>query len=259
MGELSKLLMGREPAKALRLARDTGVLAELLPEFEPAIGFDQESRWHDLSVDEHTFAVVQAASDLGFPLRVRLAALFHDIGKPQVAWRGDDGRLHFYARAGKAVEGHEEVSAALAARALRRLRYPNALRAQVTRIVRRHMLSIGKGDALRARRLLARNGEQLTFDLIDHKEADLRGKRADALPVDELEALAEFRRVVQRELANPHRLGDLAIDGSDLIAAGFREGPAIGRTLDRLLREVVGDPTLNRRDWLLERAAELRE
>jgi tRNA nucleotidyltransferase/poly(A) polymerase len=51
LGELSKLLLGRRPAKALRLARDTGVLVELLPEFEPAIGFDQESRFHSLTVD----------------------------------------------------------------------------------------------------------------------------------------------------------------------------------------------------------------
>src|SRR5207248_1719042 len=54
MGELSKLLLGAEPARALRLARDTGVLVELLPEFGAAIGFDQESRYHDLTVDEHT-------------------------------------------------------------------------------------------------------------------------------------------------------------------------------------------------------------
>src|SRR5437868_3879015 len=65
MGELSKLLLGAEPARALRLARDTGVLVELLPEFERAVGFDQESRYHDLTVDEHTFAVVQATADNG--------------------------------------------------------------------------------------------------------------------------------------------------------------------------------------------------
>jgi tRNA nucleotidyltransferase/poly(A) polymerase len=51
MGELSKLLLGKEPARALRLARDTGVLVKLLPEFERAIGFDQESRYHSLTVD----------------------------------------------------------------------------------------------------------------------------------------------------------------------------------------------------------------
>ncbi len=80
MGELSKLLLGREPRQALRLARDTGVLVELLPEFVKAVGFDQESLYHDLTVDEHTFAVVQAAADAGMPLRVRLATLFHDLG-----------------------------------------------------------------------------------------------------------------------------------------------------------------------------------
>ena len=100
MGELSKLLLGREPARALRLARDTGVLVELLPEFERAIGFDQESRYHSLTVDEHTFAVVQAAADADYSLAVRLAALFHDLGKPHVAWRGSDGRLHYYAKPG---------------------------------------------------------------------------------------------------------------------------------------------------------------
>ena len=76
MGELSKLLLGAEPARALRLARDTGVLVELLPEFGPAIGFDQESRYHDLTVDEHTFAVVQAAADAGLlPGRAARGAL----------------------------------------------------------------------------------------------------------------------------------------------------------------------------------------
>ena len=118
LGELSKLLLGTHPAKALRIARDTGVLVQLLPELEPAIGFEQESRYHALTVDEHTFAVVQAAADAGTPLRVRLAALFHDAGKPQVAWRGTDGRLHYYAKRGYATKSHEQVSAELAGAAL---------------------------------------------------------------------------------------------------------------------------------------------
>src|SRR5206468_11139639 len=128
MGELSKLLLGSQPARALRVARDTGLLVQMLPEFERAVGFDQESRYHDLTVDEHTFAVVQAAADAGRVLPVRLAALFHDLGKPHVAWRGTDGRLHYYAKAGYSDKSHEQVSAELAANAMRRLRYPNALR-----------------------------------------------------------------------------------------------------------------------------------
>jgi len=253
MGELSKLLMGAHPAKALRLARDTGVLVNLLPEFEQAIGFDQESRYHDLTVDEHTFDVVQAAADAGTPLRVRLATLFHDLGKPHVAWRGTDGRLHYYAKPGYAPKSHEQVSAELADAALQRLRYPTDLRNRVVRIVRAHMMDPGKADDLRARRLLQRYGVGLTFDLLDHKEADLAGKRGNE---QDIERLHRLRTAVDRERGSAHRVRDLAINGDDLLALGYKRGPAIGRALHSMLDEVVRDPQLNTREHLIERAKE---
>jgi tRNA nucleotidyltransferase/poly(A) polymerase len=256
MGELSKLLMGEHPAKALRLARDTGVLEHLLPEFKEAIGFEQESRYHDMTVDEHTFEVVQAAAKAGSPLRVRLAALFHDLGKPHVAWRGTDDRLHYYAKPGYATQSHEQVSAQLAAAALDRLRYPTDLRQRVVRIVRAHMLDPGRADGIRARRLLQRYGVGLTFDLLDHKRADLLGKG----PTNEkdLERLRELRKVVEREKTSAHRLRDLAIGGDDLIGIGYQPGPEIGRTLRSLLDEVVKAPELNTREKLLARAKALK-
>jgi len=255
MGELSKLLMGRHPAKALRLARDTGVLVQLLPEFERSIGFEQGSRYHDMTVDEHTFEVVQAAADESAPLRVRLAALFHDLGKPHVAWRGTDDRLHYYAKPGFAAHSHEQVSAQLADAALERLRYPTDLRQRVVRIVRGHMLDPGKADDVRARRLLQRYGIGLTFDLLDHKRADLLGKGPSH--DKDLERLRAFRKVVDRARTSAHRLRDLAVGGDDLIAIGYEPGPAIGRTLRTLLDEVVREPELNTREQLLARAKEL--
>jgi tRNA nucleotidyltransferase (CCA-adding enzyme) len=257
MGELSKLLLGRRPAKALRIARDTGVLVALLPEFEAAIGFDQESRYHSMTVDEHTFAVVQAAADAGFDLAVRLAALFHDLGKPHVAWRGTDGRLHYYAKAGYAAKSHEQVSAELAERALARLRYPTDLRRRVLRIVRSHMLDVGRAEPVRARRLLARYGEALLTEILDHKEADLRGK-GDPPPADDLAKLDGLRRTVERERRSPHRIRDLAVTGNDLIGIGFEPGPKLGRTLEQLLDAVLRTPELNTREQLLARAEELR-
>ena len=108
MGELSKLLLGREPARALRLARDTGILVQMIPEFEPAIGYRLDSERQPLPLDEHVFSVVQGAADSRASLAVRLAALLHDLGKPQVppmaatprearrspraCWRGSDIR-----------------------------------------------------------------------------------------------------------------------------------------------------------------------
>jgi putative nucleotidyltransferase with HDIG domain len=256
MGELSKLLLGREPAHALRLARDTGVLVEMLPEAALAIGFDQESRYHDLTVDEHTFAVVQAATDNGRSLAVRLAALFHDFGKPHVAWRGTDGRLHYYAKPGYSTRSHEQVGAELAGAALRRLRYPNALRERVVRIVRHHMFQAGKADDVRARRFLARYGDELAFELVDHKEVDYLGKRGHGgePPGDDLKKLEGFRRMLVRERHQPHRLADLAVDGSDLIALGLVPGPRLGAILRELLDAVVDEPSLNTKDVLLRRA-----
>jgi tRNA nucleotidyltransferase (CCA-adding enzyme) len=259
MGELSKLLMGKEPARALRLARDTGVLAELLPEFEPAIGFDQESKYHSLTVDEHTFAVVQAAADKGRSLAVRLAALLHDLGKPVVAWRGADGRLHYYAKPGYSDRSHEQAGADLASRALSRLRYPNDLRKRVERIIRHHMFQIGKGDAVRARRFLARHGDEVAFELVDHKEADYTGKPGEGgePPLADIDKLHRFRELLERERRHPHRLGDLAVDGNDLIQLGFRPGPQLGHALRDLLHVVVEEPELNTRDALLRRARKL--
>ena len=262
MGELSKLVLGAEPAKALRIARDTGVLVHVLPEFEPAVGFDQESRYHDMTVDEHTFAVVQATADAKRALPVRLAALFHDLGKPLAAWRGTDGRLHYYAKRGYADRSHEQVGAELAGTALRRLRYPNALRDRVCRIVRHHMFQVGKGDELRARRFLAKHGDEVAFQLVDHKEADFLGKRGSSgpPPLEDIEKLRRFRRVLEHERKQPHRLADLAVDGRDLIAIGFTPGPELGRTLHELLREVVDDPSRNTHDDLVRRArAKLRK
>jgi tRNA nucleotidyltransferase (CCA-adding enzyme) len=233
LGELSKLLLGREPARALRLARDTGVLTALLPEFEPSIGFEQDSERQHLPLDEHTFAVVQAAADADMPLAVRLGALFHDLGKPRA-----NGK-------------HAERGAELAAAAMRRLRYPTKLRTYVTRLVRAHAFSLEDVDELFARRFLREHGDELAFDLVLHKEADLRGKNVSQ---DELVAAARLRELLEQERSQPHHLTDLAVDGSDLIELGFAEGPVLGRTLESLLDAVVDEPSLNTRDQLLERA-----
>jgi tRNA nucleotidyltransferase (CCA-adding enzyme) len=233
MGELYKLLLGSEPARALRLARDTGVLTALLPEFEQAIGFEQDSERQNLPLDEHIFAVVQAAADANAPLAVRLGALFHDLGKPMA-----NGK-------------HPERGARLAAAAMRRLRYPTKLRMYVTRLVSAHAFPLDEVDELFARRMLRAHGDELAFDLVAHKEADLRGKRVQPA---ELEAVSRLRALLEQERAQPHRLADLAVDGSDLIALGYGEGPELGAALDALLDAVVDDPALNTRERLLERA-----
>jgi tRNA nucleotidyltransferase (CCA-adding enzyme) len=217
--ELAKLLQGAHPAHGLRLARASGVLGVVLPELEPPL-------------DEHTFTVVQAAADAGAGLPVRLAALLHDSGK-----------------AGAPLEEHAARSAELADHALERLRYPARLRTYVVRLIRAHAFHLDAIDELFARRFLREHGDELAFDLVAHKQADLTGKGR----TDYERAAERLRLLLEQQRSQPHRLQDLAVDGSDLLELGYPEGPQLGRTLDSLLDAVVDDPSLNTREQLLER------
>jgi tRNA nucleotidyltransferase/poly(A) polymerase len=239
MGELSKLLRGRAPERALLLARDTTVLTQLIPEFSPAIGYSLASGRQPLPLEEHIFRVVQNAADAGVPLAVLLACLLHDLGKPEADTEG---------------QSHAAVGARLADRVVKRLRYPTRVRQHVVSIVAGHSFHLAAPiDGLFARRFLAEHGDELALDLISHKTADLGAKLVDER---ELEALASLKRSVDEERSQPHRIADLAVTGDDLRAIGFRESPELGRALQALLDEVVDDPARNERGWLLERAGQ---
>jgi tRNA nucleotidyltransferase (CCA-adding enzyme) len=239
MGELSKLLLGARPARALRIARDTGVLVALIPEFAAAIDYEQASQRQDRTLDEHIFCTIQFAADDRAPLAVRLGAFFHDLGKPEADETGEN-----HARLGTRITGD----------VLSRLRYPGRLRRHVMDLVAAHAFPLDQVDELFARRFLRKHGEWLARDLVAHKRADLRAKQVPEAEHDAVERLAQL---IEQEGSQPHRLGDLAVDGSDLLEVGYSEGPALGRTLERLLDDVVEDPQRNERDYLLARAKEL--
>ena len=183
--------------------------------------------------------MVQNAADAGARLVVRLACLLHDLGKVEADARN---------------ESHALIGSQIARGVLARLRYPTDVQQAVARIVADHAFRLeGPIDELHARRFLAEHDDELAFDLLAHKRADLQAK---PVPDGERQALADFARLVEQEQGQPHRIGDLAVTGDDLLAIGFHEGPLVGATLARLLDVVVTDPTLNVRDVLLARARE---
>lgn len=248
--ELDKILMGDHVASALRIARDTGVLGAFLREFLPCIGFQQESKYHDLTLDEHIIQAIQAASDSGASLRVRLALLLHDCGKPSSAWTGKDGRLHYYANAALGKQDHAVIGARMAKAALTRLRYPVKMVRDVETLVGAHMLQPTNKPA-KIRRLRAKFGDELLAELFAHRRADCAGKdgNADTCTLDRMENL----HAQSRATGEATTLSQLAISGRDLTALGIH-GRAVGSTLAALLEHVLGDPAQNRRDNLLRQA-----
>ena len=266
--ELNKLLMGDHPAKALRVARDTGVLQTLLPELGPMIGFDQESKYHQFTVDEHVFSTLEQAARMNAPLEVRLALLFHDSGKPESAWRGDkDDRLHYYANEELGKEDHAIVGARIADEALARLNYPGATRKRVRTLIENHMLQPGKvavgrlhGDvkserrrAKRIRQLRSRLGDDTVDMLLMHRRADMGGKGEDSDGAEQaMQVMDDFMAEVEasRQRGDPTNLKDLAVRGNQLIEWGVPPGPMVGELLGEVLDQVLADPSLNTEDWI---------
>jgi tRNA nucleotidyltransferase (CCA-adding enzyme) len=233
--ELDRLLAAERPSVGLRLLESTGLLASVLPELEAQRGVAQnkiegEDLW------DHTVRSVDAAP-VGDPI-VRLAALLHDIGKPETA---ADGHFH----------GHERVGETRAAELLTRLHYPRAVVDRVSRLVRHHMFDVDPvaTDAA-VRRFIRRVGRELLPELWALRAADNigSGRPRDAGGLDELRARVEAQLAAEVALD----IGDLAIGGDDLMAElGLPPGPRIGRVLGGLLERVVDDPTLNDRPTLL--------
>ena len=171
---------------------------------------------------------------------MRLAALLHDLGKPEAEADGGD---------------HAAIGAAIAGRVLRRLRYPTRLRDYVVRLVREHPFQItGRADCRRCPAVPRAPRRAARADLLAHRAADLAGKTP---PAGAAERVERFGVLVEQERDQPYRLADLAVDGTDLIELGFSEGPQLGRALQTLLDEVVEDPERNEREQLLRRAREL--
>jgi putative nucleotidyltransferase with HDIG domain len=241
--ELDKLLAGPRPSVGFRLMADTGLLDVLLPELASQRGLPQDKVPGEDLLD-HTLRTVDAAPR-DRPV-VRLAALLHDIGKPSTL---ADGRFI----------GHESVGADMAADLLRRLRMPRTTIERVTLLVRQHMFHYQPewSDAA-VRRFIGRIGPHALEELFELRAADNVGSGLPGLSPD----LVELRRRVDEQLEArvALALGDLALDGADLIdELGLQPGPTIGILLDGLLERVIADPEVNDRPTLLLLAQSMLE
>lgn len=241
--EINKMLLKADkPSIGFRYLLEIGALDLIFPELIECIGVGQPGGYHKWDVFDHTMACIDNAPGR---LVVRLAAIFHDVGKPQTRELVKDGAT-FY--------GHDRLSTKVTAEALKRLRYSNEIIEQVSKLVSKHMFSDRAGEK-GVRRLIKAVGTELVYDLLDLRRADIvaQGMGQDPSEMDEFEA----RVIEEIEKKAPFGLKDLAVNGDEIKSEfGILEGPLVGQILNDLLEMVLDDPSANTRERLFLRARE---
>lgn len=238
--ELVKLVTSPHP-DYLRIAYETGITKEILPEFDLCMETPQNNPHHCYSVGEHILHSMLAVE----PDKVlRLGMLFHDIGKPQTLTIDEEGITH--------NKRHPVVGEEMTKKILRRLKFDNDTIDKVSKIVLYHDQEIALTDT-GVRRAMNRMGEDIFPMILAVHRADISAQ-SDYKKEEKLEKLAYIEQTYEdiRNRKDAVSLKDLTVTGSDLIALGMQPGRQIGEVLHELLEMVLEDPALNKKEELLE-------
>ena len=236
--ELVKLLQGGHAEQVLLAYPD--VLGVFMPEILPMAGLAQHNPYHCYDVWTHTVKAVAAIR----PTKIlRLAALFHDIGKPQCHRRDERGIDHFH--------GHPDVSEGMAEQILKRLKCDKKTISNVCRLIKMHDVRV-PAQRKNVRKMIAKTGMERFPDLLELKRADAKAQSPQHLQetldyVDALEAV--YREEAAKD--NDFTLRTLAVNGRDLQALGMTDGKRIGQCLNRLLEKVIDCELENQKERLL--------
>lgn len=242
--ELVKLLVSDHPEE-VRTLYETGISREIFPWLDEMMETEQKNPHHCYNVGEHTLVTLK---NIPADKVLRLTMLLHDIAKPRCLTVDEAGVYHF--------KGHPQEGARMAGEVLRQLKFDNDTTARVKALILWHDDNPPVTPA-NIRRAIHRVGRRQYPDLFAVKRADTMGKNPAQQEtmlayIDAYEA--EYRRILQEEQCIS--LKELAVDGSDLIAAGMKPGKKIGETLDYLLKLVLEEPECNNRETLLKLAEE---
>lgn len=242
--EFSKIITADDAHSAIELLEKTGILEYLIPEWTKTKKFNQRNPYHNLTLDEHIKKVVASIEG---DIELRLAALLHDIGKPQT-YTLKNGIGHFY--------GHEQESAVLAEKILLRMKYANKIVKNVTLLIANHLNNSKNSNKKYCKKLIEKIGYENMPKLFKLMEAD----RIAHKPPFDFTALDKLK-IAYYEICNnnePISIKDLVVNGNDMIVLGITKGKDIGETLKYLLGKVLEDPANNDREILLNFAEQYK-
>lgn len=235
--EFFKIVTSEKPSKGIRLLESLGILDIILPEINLTIGFEQKNPHHEMDVYNHILCVLDNTPPI---LQVRLAALFHDIGKPHTLTIDEKGIGHFY--------GHDKIGANMAKKILKRFKAPNSLIEKVYVLVKEHMNHHSNFKEKGLKRLISRVGEEEIFNLLELQKADIKCSRKDSKFEHIIKREQQIRKILNNK--ETYKISQLKINGHDLINLGFKEGPKIKVILEYLLEQVMEDPKKNDKETL---------
>lgn len=229
-----------------RLMSKIGVISKIIPEWEYTIGFDQQSKGHNLTVDEHIIKAMECVQE---DLITRLALFFHDVGKPQSFSIDTNGKSHFY--------NHEIVSRDLSYKIMNRMKYDKKTIHRVCNLVYTHFFYRSQVNMYFVKKLLNTLGEEDIFRFYKIVEAD---KIAHKPPYDftSIDKMKIFHYKIIKENI-PYKKKDLNINGDDLKNIFNIQGKYIGEILDILYDFILNCPEQNKKEILLKEAHKILE
>ena len=237
--ELVKLLVSPHP-DYLRVAYETGITKEFLPEFDRCMETEQNTPHHCYTVGEH---ILHSLMLIRPDKVLRLTMLLHDIAKPVMRKTDENGRDHFKMHA---AEGEK-----MAKTILRRLKFDNDTISKTTRLIRYHD-DRPMPEMRSVRRAVNRIGEELFSLYLEVQKADMlaQSEYRREEKAARLQGVTEcYHRVLEQKQCVS--LKTLAVTGRDLISAGYKPGPELGEILKEMLDHVLEYPQDNDREKLL--------
>jgi len=240
--EFRKLVCGQAAGDVVRKYVD--ILGVVMPELAAMKGFLQHNAYHKYDVLEHCIQAMEVVKTTPENHEyMKMAALFHDIGKPECFTMDENGIGHFY--------GHPSKGEKVVTRLLERLKVDNATSDRIETLVKRHDLIFDMDDRF-LKRWMHRLGPDVLAEILEIKLADNigTGNMSEELG----HKFCEIRQMISDILASEEcfSLKDLAANGRDVIAAGVPAGPQVGQMLEMLLEKVIDGEVQNEREALIE-------